>query len=202
MLCHTGGNKVLAWWQKQPVLCDTRPYAPYWVALWVDRGTSLLILLATLMKPSAWSSGAFNIAFESILITNVPANCSRLDDQSHSLLTLWERVVFIAEEDHCRDINLESKCIHGWDEKRRICSSSHSHTNAEALSPLTALMHNIQSDKKWLKPEAVPLLRRKSWWSQSLYRNTAGEQYGQVAEGSFLQFFPICTGNLNENFQN
>ena len=47
---------------------------------------------------------------------------------------------------------------------------------------------------KWMISESV----RK----HLLYRNTAGERYGQVAEGLFLQFFPICTGNLNEDFQN
>lgn len=35
-----------------------------------------------------------------------------------------------------------------------------------------------------------------------LYGNTAGERYGQVAEGLFLQFFPICTGHMNEDFKN
>lgn len=179
-----------------------------------DRGTSLLILLPTLLKSSAWSSAAFSVASESALITNVPTNRSSLDDQSHSLLVLREAVVFIAEEDHCRDINLESKRAHvWWDKKGRVYSSSHSHTNVEALSPahnrpfLTALMHNIEWSKMAEARGSAPAQQRKCMISESvrkhlLYRNTAGERYGLVAEGLFLQFFPICTGNLNEDFKN
>lgn len=99
-----------------------------------ERGTSSRILLLTLMKSAPWSSAPFSVASESIHITNVPTNCSRLHDQSHSLLMLWQTVVFIAEELRCRDVNPESNHVHVWDKTRRICSSSHSHANGEALS--------------------------------------------------------------------
>lgn len=132
MLSLHKGNGVLVWWQKQPVL-----YGALHTILssaMSERGTSSRILLLTLMKSAPWSSAPFSVASESILITNVPTNCSRLHDQSHSLLMLWQTVVFIAEELCCRDVNPESNHVHVWDKTRRICSSSHSHANGEALS--------------------------------------------------------------------
>lgn len=42
------GNTVPVWWQKQPVLCDTRSYRPYWVVLWVTGA----LVYSSFLQPS------------------------------------------------------------------------------------------------------------------------------------------------------
>lgn len=170
-----------------------------------DSSISLLILLATLMKSSAWSSAAFSIAPESILVTSVPTNRSRLDDQSHSLLMLWERVVFIAEEDNCRELTWKVS-MYMCGIRREEYVVHHAYKCRGSFSCLQqAISHGIDAQHtEWSKMAetrgSAPAQERKQVISESvgkhlLYGNTAGEWYGQVAEGLFLQFFPICTGN-------
>lgn len=202
-------------WQKQPLLCDTRPGTPCWVmndmVLWVT-GTSLLILLATLMKSSAWRSAAFSVNSESILITNVPTNHSRLDDQRHSLFILWK--LFSSLKRIIAETLTWKVSVYVCAIRRGEYVVHHTVISMQQLFLLLTVGHfthhwctTYRVTKLTDTGSSAPAQERQRVISESvgkhlLYRNTAGERYGHVAEGLFLQFLPVCAGNLNEDFQN
>lgn len=175
-----------------------------WHGAMSDRGTSLLILLATLMKSSAWSSAAFSVNSESILITNVPT--------VHSLFILWK--LFLSLKRIIAETLTWKVSVYMCAIRREEYVVHHTVISVQQLFLLLTMGHFT---RHWCTTHRVtkladtgssaPAQERQRVISESvrkhlLYRNTAGEWDGHVAEGLFLQFLPICTGNLNEDFQN
>lgn len=93
-------NTVLVWWQKQPVFCDTKPYTPYWVVLWVTAALvyssflqpswnhQLEVLLLLVLLLNLFSSPVYPQIIAGWMIKAIHCSCSE-----RRLFSLLKRII-------------------------------------------------------------------------------------------------------------